>query len=278
MNLKFTPLTSFLGAEISGLDLHKAIEPDVAAELRDGLDRYSILLVRDQPLSTEEQAQYAEVFGNIDTRTIDKFGVPGAERAHYVSNTRPDGSLRTGELCFHNDQLFYEKPNRASLLHAIEIPSRGGETRYAHVACEYEAMSVAEQSRLENLTAYNIFDYAARGGGTQRVPIEELPAGTIHWTHPVLFQHPFNKRKTIWVARNNTIRILELPKDESDDLIESLCNRVSSSEFIYDHSWRVGDTMIWDNWMVQHARRDFNPVEPRTLRRIPVNARAPVSV
>jgi alpha-ketoglutarate-dependent taurine dioxygenase len=231
-----------------------------------------VLVIPEQPIDALAQERLASVFGNIDDRTIDKFGRPDGERAHYVSNTRKDGSLPTGELCFHNDQLFYDKPNRCSMLHGVQVASKGGQTRFVNTALVYEELPEEERRILDTATAVNVFDYDARGGGTERVEMADLSPTALYHSHPAIFHHPISGRASIWITRNNTIRLVELDKAESDVLIESVCDRVQNCAYIYDHPWMVGDTVIWDNWMVQHARHDFDPAEPRTLRRIPVNA------
>ena len=66
-----------------------------------------------------------------------------------VSNIRENGkllgSLPDGEMHFHSDQCYLEKPANGTFLYAIEIPSQGGDTLFLNMYKAYEALPADDQ-------------------------------------------------------------------------------------------------------------------------------------
>ena len=78
-------------------------------------------------------------------------------------------------------------------------------------------------------------------------------------------------------SRLMTSRIVELPADESDAVLEQLFDHSEQPEFIYEHVWTPGDFLMWDNRCTNHARTDFSAGERRLLRRTTVLGTDPVA-
>jgi taurine dioxygenase len=96
-----------------------------------------------------------------------------------------------------------------------------------------------------------------------------------HYAHPIVRTHPDTGRKALFVNRLMTDHILDVPRAESDRLLESLFDHQEQRRFVYEHVWRPGDLILWDNRCSLHARTDFDPHERRLLRRVAILGEKP---
>jgi taurine dioxygenase len=193
-----------------------------------------------------------------------------------ISNIREDGkpigALPDGEMHFHSDQCHQERPARASMLYAIEIPRAGGNTLFANAYKAYETLPDAIKRRIEGRKALNAYDYdsAATKRGTK------VADGVPAYAHPVVRTHPATGRKALYVNRLMTVCIEGLPEQESDELLGQIFEHQERREFVYEHVWRPGDLLMWDNRCTLHARTDFSADERRLLRRVTILGEKPV--
>lgn len=268
MALSFHPLHPLVGAEVRGIDLRQALDDDTKRQLVDAFGKYFFLLIRDQKLEKEDQERYSTIFGDIEYRTAYKVARRTDPRSQYVSNTREDGILANGELYFHQDQTFFADPMIACTLYGIEIPSRGGDTLFANAGALFESLPDDYRKKLDGLTALHVFDY----GRDPNAPMEdaEIPESSPRCIQPLIWTHPRTGRKSIWVNRIAVYSIFGIDREEGQKIILDLSARINDARFYYRHKWRVGDVVLWDNLQLQHMREDFDPGEPRTLRRMPI--------
>jgi taurine dioxygenase len=193
-----------------------------------------------------------------------------------ISNIREDGkpigALPDGEMHFHTDQCHQERPAMASMLYALEVPRVGGNTLFANGYKAYETLPPEIRQLIEHRKALNAYDYdgAATKRGTR------LNEGVPSHVHPVVRTHPATGRKALYVNRLMTVRIEGLPEHESDELLEFLFDHQERREFIYEHVWRAGDLVMWDNRCTLHARTDFSAGERRLMRRVTIRGEKPV--
>lgn len=268
MNLSIKPLDAPLGAEIGGFDI-EAIEPAVAEEIRQAWYRHQLLIVRnDEILSDDDLIRFGGCFGPIENARIRS---PLASRPEImvISNIRRGGavlgSLPDGELSFHYDRMHQARPNKAGILHAIEIPSHGGDTCFGNMYAAYEELSAATKRRLEGLSAVNTYEYGTTTPSTKHLS-DTAPTAV----HPMVRLVPETRRKALYVSRLMTDRIIGLPEQQSRALLDELSDHCEQPRFIYRHKWRVGDLVVWDNRCVTHARTDFSRRERRLLKRVTV--------
>ena len=160
----------------------------------------------------------------------------------------------------------------ASMLYALEVPSMGGNTLFANGYKAYATLAVEIKRRIEGRKALNAYDYdaAATKRGTRLA--QDVPSHA----HPVVRTHPATGRKALYVNRLMTVRIEGLPAQESDELLALLFDHQERREFIYEHVWRAGDLLMWDNRCTLHARTDFSPDERRLMRRVTILGEKPV--
>jgi len=269
------PLSAALGAEIIGVDLSEEIGDHTFAHIRDAWHRNLVILLRGQELSEEDQVRFAEKFGPPAVIHTKQF-VRNHPAVMLISNIREDGkpigALPDGEMHFHTDQCHQERPAMASMLYALEVPSTGGNTLFANGYMAYETLPDGIKRRIEGRKALNAYDYdaAAMKRGTR------LAEGVPSYVHPVVRTHPATGRKALYVNRLMTVRIEGLPAQESDELLATLFDHQERREFIYEHVWRAGDLLMWDNRCTLHARTDFSPNERRLMRRVTILGEKPV--
>jgi taurine dioxygenase len=269
------PLSPALGAEILGIDLRDDIDARVFAQIRDAWHQNLVIVLRGQNMSEEDQVRFAEKFGPPAVIHTKQF-VRNHPALMLISNIRengkPIGALPDGEMHFHTDQCHQERPAMASMLYALEVPLAGGNTLFANGYTAYETLPPEIKRRIDGRKALNAYDYetAATKRGTRLT--QSVPS----YAHPVVRTHPATGRKALYVNRLMTVRIEGLPAQESDNLLAMLFDHQERREFIYEHVWRVGDLVIWDNRCTLHARTDFSPDERRLMRRVTILGEKPV--
>jgi taurine dioxygenase len=267
--LEITPLTESIGAEVSGLD-PAAVSLYDRAVLRAAWHQHHVLVFRGMPLTEDQQIDLASSFGTIRKSSAPATPLATRPEIMVVSNIRDDGgvalgTLPDGEMDWHYDGLHQSVPYTGGILHSIEVPSSGGETRFANMCRVYASLPAPLKERLTGLHAQSVYDFAATDRSAK---VRDAAAPTA--VHPVVRFHEQSKQNALFVCRLMTERILELPEGESTALLEELFGYIERSPHFYEHAWRAGDTVVWDNRCVTHARNDFDPKERRYLKRVSV--------
>jgi taurine dioxygenase len=268
--IEIRPLSPALGIEVRGADLSKPLDDDIFARIRAAWEENCIALFRGQRLDEMDQVRFAARFGSLGAvvNEHDPAKLGSHPAVLYVSNVRVNGKvtgiLPDGEMLFHSDTCYMERPAMASMLYAMEIPSHGGNTLYANGFRAYDALPHDIKLGLEGRLALNVYDYD--GNPTRRA--ESLPPDVKQWAHPVIRTHPPTRRKALYVNRLMTWSIHGMSAEESRDTLEFLFAHQERPEFVYEHVWTPGDVMLWDNRSCLHARTGFDPHERRRLRRV----------
>ena len=275
MAIVVTHLSDVLGAEIGGVDLTQALDDETVVAIRRAWLDHLVVVIRGQDLSQADQERFCRAFGEFER--VKSGRAKDAENPHvmYVSNVRDEGlvtTLEDGEMWFHSDQCYYEQPVSATTLYAEEVPSRGGNTRFANCYTAYAALPEDFRRRVEGRRALNAYDY----GDQMLVKDAPRPADAPQFVHPVIRTHPETGRKAIYVNRLMTEHIVDMDKGESDEILDILHAHLEQPQFVHEHVWRPGDLLMWDNRCTLHARTDFDPKERRKLRRMTIKGDRPV--
>lgn len=272
MAIEIRPLSPVLGAEVVGIDLRETLDEATTKEIADAWGKHQVLLFRDQDMSVDDQRRFVRIFGDIQPprSRVDERKQPDIM---YVANVTVDGEkgdLPDGEMQFHADQCYFETPTKGAVLYALEIPSKGGNTLFSSTYRAYELLPQKLKDRIAGLQA--VFTYDAYGNPYKRAQISE---DSPHFTHPMVIKHPTTGRPSLFVNRLMTSSIVGMPRAESEPLLEELFQYVERPDNVYEHVWRVGDALIWDNLATLHARTDFDPKERRALRRTAIRGIRP---
>ena len=269
------PMGPIVGARVHGVDLATNYGEDTRTMIRDAFSRYSVLCFPGQDISYEDQVRFAAIFGKADDKKIGReekgHGQMRERGVMYVTNIRENGrqvgSLPDGEMQFHSDGSHRNPPYRATTLYAIQIPSRGGETKFANLYAAYEALPAATRQRIEGLVCRYIYAVDA----VYREQTDENDPTLSKAEHPIVRTHPVTGRKSLYLSRLMSRTIVGKDRTESDKLLAELFDHAERPEFVHAHVWTPKDIVIWDNRCVNHARNDFPREETRLLRRITVS-------
>jgi alpha-ketoglutarate-dependent taurine dioxygenase len=266
--LEVVPLTRHIGAEIRGLDLREQPDDGTIAVIQRAWLDHLVLVFRGQKLEQEDFVRVTRYFGEM--------GMPRRPRELFpkgyarllpgmmlISNIREDGepigALPDGEMMFHHDMIHHETPDKATLLYSVEIPDTGGNTLFASGYAAYDTLAPAVREKLEGRRAVHRYNY-----GSTRKDDGRGTAAFGECVHPVFRTHEETRRKAVYVNRLMTVGIVDMPGEESEALLGAVFDHAERREFVYEHVWRVGDLLLWDNRCSSHARTDF----PSTQRRL----------
>ncbi|MCP5151742.1 MAG: TauD/TfdA family dioxygenase [Ectothiorhodospiraceae bacterium] len=280
-------LSPALGSEVVGVDVTRVDDAGFAALRAAWLDAGGLLVLRDQRLSPEQHLAFSRRFGPLFgeaeqlQRSVEPYLLPGHPGVYRVSNKVrdgvPQGRARAGAY-WHSDVSFRERPAMASLLHAIELPPRGGDTLFNSMHTAYEALSPALQALLRGLHAVHDFAVADRSSwGQVRISDGDLD-GENRCLHPVVITHPETGRKALFVNPGFTSHLDGFSAEESKGLLQLLYRLAIREEFQYRHVWSPRDLLVWDNRSVMHhAVVDYEGVGERYLHRTTTIAARPAA-
>ncbi len=253
IDITVAPLSPACGAEISGVDLTRPLSKSTVDAIRRAWGKHLVLVFRGQSITQDEQLRFASYFGELGSRKKAppqlRTRAEGIRQDHekilLVTNIKIDGeaigAFGDGEFWFHIDSGYAARPYKYTFLHALELPSVGGNTLFANMYKAYEASKQANAA-----------------GDIANVP---------HHFQPIFITHPDTGRKSLFVDRLMTARIDGMTDEESSAILNQLYDIGEQREFIYEHVWQDGDLLMWDNRCTIHARTDFPKGERRLLRR-----------
>jgi len=284
MPVSVEPLSAPLGARITGVDLGAPLDEASRTAIHRAWLDHQVLVFPGQTMTEEDQIRFTLLWGDMPVRGRYAGRREEGRRSHesvmLVSNIREDGkligSLPDGEMMFHSDGSYDEHPYRYTMLHAVRVPSRGGNTLFANLYRAYETLPDDLKRRSAALRARHGY-YAGRHVTPEIKATLAIRPSSDSWTHPVVTAHEETGRPVLYVSRLLTQRIAGLPEAEADALLDALLDHAERRELIYEHVWTPGDFVIWDNRCVNHARTDFPAGEPRLLRRTTVQGVRPAA-
>ncbi|MGH8617265.1 MAG: TauD/TfdA dioxygenase family protein [Burkholderiales bacterium] len=271
MNYTITPLTEHqTGAEVRGLDLRHPIDAPLRKALNDAFAQYHVLVFRDQKLTPAEFSRAGELFGDIMPQSHKRSRTHEGLEVYDIKNeqTEPGKYLITGET-FHTDHSHYPHPPKATALHAVSLPSKGGDTQFVNMHRAYDDLPEDTKRRIGGLQAKHVFlsKYSPRDlRSVDEKTRSALPPAV---THPLVRTHPQNGRKFLYLNPVRIESITGMPDPEAIALIGELMTHATRIRFEYRHRWQYGDMVIWDNRSVMHqANGDYDMKEVRHLYRL----------
>ena len=273
MKLAFSPLHPTFVAEVGPIDLRTAADRDTLEQLRAGMDRYAILVFRDQAFAGMEQAEFAQRFdGQLHTKTgsaaiaKNRFG---NEALTDISNVGESGELLPsndrrrqyllGNRLWHTDASFQDPPGRYSMLYSVVVPPVPSDTEFADMRSAYDTLTDDVKAKLEGLRAQHSIAYSRAMLGFEFTEKEsQTLKGAVH---PLVRTLPYG-RKSLYLA-SHASSIIDWPLPEARLLLRDLTEHATQPQFVYRHSWRVGDLVIWDNRATMHRGMPFDDTKYR---------------
>ena len=282
MSLSLKPLHSVFAAEASGIDLTQPLARADACAINAAMNTYGVLVWRDQPLTAQEQMQFATAFGPLDVGLKRVFKRPerlADERLIDISNVGIDGQVQRRDSpknlsnfanqLWHSDSSFMQPRAAYSMLHALVTPSWGGNTEFADLRAAYDTLDARTKADIANLRAEH-FALHTRIllGDDAYTDAQKSAMPPAVW--PIVDTHPGSGRKVLFIGVHAR-QIIGWTTAESRLLIADLLEHATQRERVYVHHWRVGDLVMWDNRATVHRGRRFDLDERRELRRTTVN-------
>ncbi len=280
MALSFQGLHPHFAAEASRVDLRQVDDGESLTRIRAGMDEYAVLVFREQPFTDAEQLAFAQrLDGQLHTKTgssaLYKSRL-GNEALSDISNIGEDGEILEsqdrrrmyglGNRLWHTDASFQDPPGRYSMLSAKVVPPVGAETEFADMRAAYDALPAETKARLEGLRVHHSIAHSRETLGFEfSTGEQEALKGAIH---PLIRTIPRSQRRSLYLA-SHASRVIDWPVPEGRLLLRDLIEHATQREFVYRHSWRVGDFVIWDNRATMHRGRPFEDTTyRRELRRV----------
>jgi alpha-ketoglutarate-dependent 2,4-dichlorophenoxyacetate dioxygenase len=279
MPITFRPLHPVFVAEVSPVALRDVHDEATLAEIRTGMDRYGVLVFRDQAFEGADQLDFARrLDGELHAKTGISALAPnrlGDEALTDISNLDEDGQiLDSGDRrrmyalanrLWHTDASFQDPPGRYSMLHARVVPPVPADTEYADMRAAYDSLPEATKEMVKGLRVHHSIAYSRQVLGFEFSPEEaDRLKGAVH---PLVRDLPYGRR-SLYLA-SHASSIVDWPLPEARLLLRDLIEHATAAEFRYTHSWRVGDLVIWDNRATMHRGLYYDDTKyRRELRRV----------
>jgi len=277
--LTINRLTASVGAEVLGVDAYRLASDDLLGDaVMAALEDNGVLVLRGLGLNPEAQVDFCRRLGEVDFSSDGHHPVAGIypitldtsknSSAAYLRATfdwHIDGCTPTGDEC----------PQKATVLSAVAVAQRGGETEFANSYAAYDELSVEEQRWLGSLRVVHSLEASQR-----RITPDPTPEQVQGWRqrrtheHPLIWTHRSGRKSLVLGASADYI--VDMGLDEGRALLAELLTRATTSDKIYRHNWSVGDTVIWDNRGVLHRAAPYDPDSPREMLRTTVLGDEPI--
>jgi len=285
MAISTRQLTPVVGAEVLDVDLRDLSAP-TQESITASFARHGVLLFRDQTISDDNLLDFSRALGDLDpppNQENGRLSPPGYPDIYVVSNVldaagAPIGALGSGEAVWHTDMSYLEVPPFASMLYAMEIPENGGNTWLCSMVAAarhlpgHLSRAIAGR-RIKHDGTYNSGGFLRKGVTPSDDP-HEAPGA---W-HPSLCLHPETGEEMLYLGRRRNSYVEGYDAESSSRLLDELWAHATQSEFCYEHRWRVGDLLLWDNRSTMHRRDPFDNAMRRVMHRTQIKGKsAPIA-
>ncbi len=282
MSLQVKPLHPVFVGEASGIDLTRPLAPADVKAINAAMNQYGVLVWRGQPLTEEQQVQFSTSFGPLDIglkRVFKRKERMADERLIDISNLDTEGKVSKRDSpknlsnfanqLWHSDSSFMQPRAAYSMLHAVKLPSWGGNTEFADLRAAYDALDERTKAEVEQLEAEH---YALHTrlllGDNAYTDAQKAEMPPVIW--PLVHVHAGSGRKVLFVGAH-ACRVVGWPISEGRLYLSDLLEHAVQRERVYSHAWQPGDLVMWDNRATVHRGRRFDIAEHRELRRTTVN-------
>jgi len=274
MVVEVVPSGAACGAELANIDISKKISDTDAEIIYQAFLDYQVVYFRGQEIKPADQRRVCSVFGEVGTYNRPKdrqHPKHASDEIMLISNVVEDGRVigahPDGEMMWHTDTPYLARPHKATTLYAVEVPTIGGNTKFSDQYAVYNTLSATLKSRLKGKMAMNCYEFGTTVKTFEKYDRHKVP----HHSHPVFRKHPETGKIAVFVCPLMTEEIIGIEEEEGKNILSEIYALQSQEQFVYEHVWKVGDMVIWDNRCLLHARTDFPRSQRRLLRRVTVS-------
>ena len=269
--MKITKISNVMGAEVTGVDLNNLTAAE-RAQLNKAFIDNLLLCVRDQKFADIGAfLDASRNFGEPKIQHMESFRLDDHPEAGVVSSEDrdvKDGKRIIRGTMFHTDESFIAEPPKATVLYAVQVPGKGGATRYVNMRLAYEKLDAKTKAEIDKLTAIHYYGKKRAGRKVPSLTDEQMKT-TPPVPHPVVRTHDETGAKALYVHETMTDYINGMEPAASEALLRKLYDHSTQNmDLQYHHQWRTGDFVIWDNRATLHAATaDYEESEQRLLYR-----------
>jgi alpha-ketoglutarate-dependent taurine dioxygenase len=277
--LTINKLTSSVGAEVLDVEADRLASDDLlAAAVMEALEDNGVLVFRELGLDPETQVEFCRRLGEVDYSSDGHHPVAGIYPITLNTAKNSSAAYLRATFDWHIDgctPVNDECPQKATLLSAVAVAERGGETEFANSYAAYEELTEDEKRRFGSLRVVHSLEASQR-----RITPNPTPEQVQRWRqrrtheHPLIWTHRSGRKSLVLGASADYI--VGMGPDEGRTLLAELLDRSTSPDKVYRHNWSVGDTVIWDNQGVLHRAAPYDPDSPREMLRTTVLGNEPI--
>jgi len=257
--IAITPFQGPVGAEVTGLDLSQPLADDDFKRIHRAHLDHHVVVFRDQRITPEQHIAFSRRFGPLQIHVLHQFQLSGHPEILIVSNVMENGKpigLGDAGHFWHSDLSYKETPSLGSLLHAQELPAEGGDTLFANMHLAWDTLPQALRDAVKGRSAEHTYlakyaELQKRSPWRPNLSAEQI-AQVKPVVQPMVRTHPETGRKALFVSEHFTTRVIDMPEDESRDLLQALFDHSVREEHLYRHQWREHDLVFWDNRSLMH--------------------------
>ncbi len=273
--MRFRGITPTFGVAVEGVLLSE-ISDTQFSELYESWKANGVMLVRGQQSMTDAQFEaFSRRFGELDpppNQGVGRKSVPGFPSLYVVSNEvdrsgDPLGALGYSEAVWHTDMSYLPVPPIASMLWAIRLPAWGGNTWAAGMCAAYENLPPPLKEKAKKLSIKHDGTRDSAGNLRKGVEDDDNPATSRGHPHPAVIRDPGTGKPALFLGRRPRAYVVGLPLAESEALLDELWKYAIQPANVYEHSWQVGDVLIWSNYSAMHRRDEFDKDTIRRMHR-----------
>ncbi len=269
-------------AEITGLDVAQPLDDEARDAVVAALDEYAVVVIRGAPISEEAQVAFARRFGPLEANngvlntdikrriSPDLVDVSNLDEDHALLGREDRRRLfNLGNRLWHTDSSFKRIAAKYSMLNAHTVPPEGGETQFCDMRAAWDALDPATRDTVRDLIAVHCIR-TSRGllGFDTFSDAERAALPPVR--RPLVRVHPGSGRECLYLA-SHAGHVLGRPVAEGRLIIHDLMEHATQARFVFTHSWRLGDLLIWDNRCTMHRARPFDTARyKRDMRRATV--------
>jgi len=287
MTITLHPIRPGFVAHVEGIDLRHPLDAATVAAVEAGIDRYAVLVFRDQRITDEQQVAFTRNFGAIEPAVGGNVTRPEERRLSTdladVSNLGKDSRIlprddrrrlfNLGNRLWHSDSSYRAVPAKYSLLSGRVIPPVGGNTEFADMRAAYDALDAATRAEIEDLVCeHSLMHSRALLGFTAFTDAERQTFAPVR--QRLVRTHPVTGRRSLFLA-SHAGAIVGWPRPEALAFLRDLTEHATQPDFVHAHVWREGDLVMWDNRQTMHRVRRFDETLVRDVRRTTVAGDGP---
>lgn len=266
----FTNIQPELGSRVAGVDLRSVVDSLTRHELIAKLAERKVLVFEHQKLDAQAFHTFASGFGPLQVHVLTKYRHADFPGLSWLTNVAADGSVDTFGVkratSWHSDGSYTHAPPAIGILYALEVPASGGGTLFADMCRAYEELSETDREHVDALTGLHRHGAGPGGSMYDNSLSDDQAEAHEDAVHPAVVQHPTSGDHVLYINTTHTRKFRELAQPDSEALIKRLVTDATRPSHVYEHQWKVGDLLMWDQCATLHRGAGDYPPEQRRVK------------